>query len=379
MASPIGSGSAISPTHDVGTSDRPSSSSGSWNRARPRIALVSAPSAAQRVRERATGSPARPNPTTASTSHTTMHGTTTASWIRGHVPNHSSVDGVVTRVTASASPYPPSATRYGSQTTRGRRRTIPIGAGKTRPRWTAAGHMSMYTPAVRTPHGARTGRPGRGRSSSPRGTTARCCPPPRTRRARARSRRARPGGARTRAPRRPPSRSRTGRCSSPRAAPPTAPGTAHVTDASTAAPSRVQQVGQGTAAGGPGDATVQHGPGPRVHRPPVDRVDPVTGLQARLRLVDRADDDAGGGPGVLVERDPATVRRHRQAQDDEQRPPRRATRRAGPTSRAAERRIPSTAPRTCDARPDAGLGQQSRVVGKLPAGRNERSGAEACL
>ncbi len=148
MASPIGSGSAISPIHDAGTSARPSSSSGSWNRTRPRITLVSAPSAAQRVRDRATGSPARPNATTASTSHTTRHGTTTASWIRGHVPNHSSVDGVVTRVTASASPYPPSATRYGSHTIPGRRRTIPIGAGKTRARWTAAGHMSMYTPAV---------------------------------------------------------------------------------------------------------------------------------------------------------------------------------------------------------------------------------------
>ena len=143
MASPIGSGSAISPIQDAGTSDRPSSSSGSWNSARPRITLVSAPSAAQRVRERATGSPARRNPAIASTSHPTRHGTTTASWMRGQVPNHSSVDGVVRRVTASASAYPPRATRYGSHTIRGRRRTTAIGAGNTRPRWTAAGHMSM--------------------------------------------------------------------------------------------------------------------------------------------------------------------------------------------------------------------------------------------
>ena len=196
IASPIGSGSAINPIQDAGTSDRPSRSSGIWNRARPRTALVSAPSVGPRVR----GSRDRARPRgrndrdTASASHTTMHGTTMASWIRGHVADPlERRRRARDRVTVRASPYAPSATRYGSQTIHGRRSTTAIGAGNTSPRWTAAGHISMYRTPVNSARGAGTGRPGRRRSSSSRGTTARCCPPPRTRRARARSRPGRPG------------------------------------------------------------------------------------------------------------------------------------------------------------------------------------------
>ena len=180
IASPIGSGRAISPIQLAGTSDLPEHAApGIWNSASPRTQLDARaerrPAAADprdRIARAAEGTSDRPARAT-----TTRHGTTMASWTRGHVPIHSSVRRVATRVAARASAYAPSATRYGSQddprAAPDDRRPAPGRRARGGPRPATSACTGPPVSSAWSSERAAEDEVARGR---PRGTTARCCP-----------------------------------------------------------------------------------------------------------------------------------------------------------------------------------------------------------
>ena len=192
--------------------------------------------------------------------------------------------------------------------------------GTRAPRWTAAGHMSMYRTPVRNAWNSERAAQDEVARRASRGTTARCCRPPRRPRSPARWPPARPVVARrpARRPRRWPPRTRSR--SSPTPAVEPVAGAAQVTSIDASAPLRLDHVRDIVRRPGAPQTDRARGPprppsgGPRPPRP-------GRRLEVGLRRIDGRDQDAGRRPGVLVERDPPAVGRRREAQTHEQQRP----------------------------------------------------------